>query len=265
MPTFEKYQPSSEKELHGIIEKELDALETGLSLLKSEYPTGKGFIDFLCTDSGGRLVIIEVKLHEDENVLFQALRYFSDIDNDRFLIANYFEDSNIDPNDPPRLVLVAERFSDDIRRLSTLVVPEIELFEYSTIKSKDDLGIVYHPISLPVASTSPPEPKTINTLLDYLRNDQLKPIIESIRDQIKDIDPSVKEYATQSYIGYRHSSGRQFAFIKVFRQSFALGAHIIDEEKNLIEYDEIRIEKATQEYDEMFEKIKTSYAHLGAT
>jgi RecB family endonuclease NucS len=75
MATFTRYIPQSEKELHQIIRDELDALEEGLRLLKPEFPTGKGMIDLLCVDSGGRLVIVEVKLHQDENVLFQGLRY----------------------------------------------------------------------------------------------------------------------------------------------------------------------------------------------
>ena len=88
MSTFKKYKPSSEKELHGLIQKELDAIEEGLVCLKYEFTTGKGTLDFLCVDSGGGLVIIEVKLSEDENVLFQALRYYSIIEKDRYIISN---------------------------------------------------------------------------------------------------------------------------------------------------------------------------------
>ena len=77
MPIFSKYSPKNEKELHGIIEKEIDSLEEELRILKYEFSTGKGNLDFLCADSGGRLTIIEVKLSEDDNVLFQGLRYFS--------------------------------------------------------------------------------------------------------------------------------------------------------------------------------------------
>jgi RecB family endonuclease NucS len=79
MATFTRYEPKSERELHSIIEKELDALEEGLALLKYELGLEKGIPDFLCVDSGGRLVIIEVKLKEDENILFQALKYYNEL------------------------------------------------------------------------------------------------------------------------------------------------------------------------------------------
>ena len=97
MATFKKYKPKSEKELHHIIEKELDSLEEGLELLKYEMGTGTSIPDFLCVDSGGRIVIIEVKLHEDEYVLFQALKYYNEIDKNRYVIAQMFPDKKINP------------------------------------------------------------------------------------------------------------------------------------------------------------------------
>ena len=97
MSTLKKYVPESEAELHLLIQAELDAIEEGLELLQHEYPSGKGILDFLCVDSGGRLVIVEVKLHEDENVLFQGLRYYSDIDRNRYLIANLFPLRHVNP------------------------------------------------------------------------------------------------------------------------------------------------------------------------
>ena len=71
MPILKRYSPQSEAELHLIIKSDLSAIEEGIELLQHEYPSGKGVIDFLCIDSGRRLLIIEVKLHEDENILFQ--------------------------------------------------------------------------------------------------------------------------------------------------------------------------------------------------
>ena len=62
MPTFTKYKPKTEKELHEIIHREIEELEEGLQVLKYEFATSKGTPDFLCADSGKRLTIIEVKL-----------------------------------------------------------------------------------------------------------------------------------------------------------------------------------------------------------
>lgn len=264
MPTLRKYKPQSEKELHIVIEKELDALEAGLDLLKHEYISGKGILDFLCVDSGGRLVIIEVKLHEDENILFQALRYYSNIDKDKYLIATIFAGHKIDPEQTPRVVLIAEGFSDDIRRLSTLVIPEIELFEYTVlIEPGGDKGICYHPVSLPVVTTPPSGPKSMNALIEYLTNEGLKPTLERMRSDIKSVGQGIEEYPTQSYIGYKHTSGRQFAYIRILRKAIELGAHIIDENMQLLDYEGIRVETGSEDYTEIIEKIKASFVNLG--
>lgn len=264
MPTLRKYKPHSEKELHIVIERELDALEAGLELLKHEYMSGKGILDFLCVDSGGRLVIVEIKLHEDENVLFQALRYYSDIDKDRYLIARVFADHEIDPDQNPRVVLVAERFSDDIRRLSALVVPEIELLEYTVlIEPGGSKGICYHPVSPPVVTTPPSEPKTMSDLIQYLTNEGLKPTLEKMRVDIKNIGRGIEEYPTQNYIGYKHASGRQFAYIRLMRRVIEFGAHIIDENKQLLDYESVRVETGSEDYTETLEKIRTSFINLG--
>lgn len=266
MPTFQKYLPYSESELHLIIQHELDALEEGLVLLQHEYPSAKGILDFLCVDSGGRLVIIEVKLHEDDNVLFQALRYYSAIDQDRFLVGNAFKDQKIDPEESPRVIIIAETYAEDLKRLSTLVVPEIELFECTVaLTPTGDKGIIFHPVSLPIAERPPAEPRTIDKLLAYLRADQFKPTLAAMRQAIKSLGQGIEEYATQNYIGYKLSSGRQFAYIMINRKSIVLGAHQIDEKRQLLGYDDQRIESATEDYTATLDKIKTAYVNLGGT
>src|ERR1041385_3293438 len=230
MPHLKKYVPQSEAELHLIIQEELDALEDGLVLLQHEYTSGKGSIDFLCVDSGGRLVIVEVKLHEDDNVLFQALRYYSALDKNRFLAADAFKRHKVDPADSPRIVIVAETFTDDLKRLSTLVVPDVELFEYTVaLTPTGDKGIIYHAVSLPGGDRPVVEPRTVEKLTEYLRNEELKPTLSTMRHAIKGLGKDIQEYATQSYIGYKHPGGRQFAYIKAYRTSLEIGAHLIDD------------------------------------
>lgn len=258
MPTLTRYFPQSESELHLIMQKEMDALEKGLQIIQHEYATTSGSVDFLCIDSGGRLVIIEVKLHEDESALFQALRYFSTIDRDRYLIASSLKGKmHVSPDDSPRIVLVAERFSDDLRRLSTLVEPDVELFEYSTVLLPDGAkGILFHPVSLPVPSQLPTGPKSIEELISYMTEVSLRPIIEKARSELCGLGKGVEGYPTQDYTGYKHACGRQFAYIRVFRRSFEIGAHIIDENKALIDYQGTRVEKGDEDYSDVMQRAR---------
>lgn len=263
MATLKKIKPKNEKELHSIIEKELDALEEGLILLKYEFALGKGIPDFLGVDSGGRLVIIEVKLQEDENVLFQALRYYNEIDRDRYVLAKMFSKRNVNPEEHPRMVLIAEKFSDDIRRLSTLVIPDVELFEYTLLKTEEGKeGICYHPVSLPKIEEIPTKPKTTEEIIGYMTKDELKPLFNKVVKEIKDINESIEEYTTQDYIGFKFK-GRQIAFLTPHRKSFDIGASLIDEDGRTVDYETLRIETGTEDYTEAFEKIKKSFINIG--
>lgn len=263
MTILKKYTPQKEVELHQIIEKELASLEKGLSLLQREYSSGKGFIDFLCVDSGGRLTIIEVKLHEDENVLFQALRYFNDIARNIYLVSTLFQGKSIDPEQLPRLIIIAGRFSEDLKQLSTLFEPDIELYEYAVLETNaGERGIYYHPVSLPVIDRLPSEPATIENLIAYLTNKEVKLSLDVIRGEIKAIDSSIYEYATKSYIGFKHPNGRLIAYITVRRTAIEVGARIIDEEQQLITDESLRIEGRDENYSEIIEKIKISHKNL---
>ncbi|MGB2962840.1 MAG: endonuclease NucS domain-containing protein [Anaerolineales bacterium] len=264
MVKLPKYIPQSEAELHLIIKSDLEAIEEGLVLLKHEYPSVNGFIDLLCVDSGNRLVIIEVKLHDDENVLFQALRYFSDTDKDRYIISSQFSNYSVDPDQSPRIIIIAETISEDIRRLSTVVIPDIELLEYTTVElPENDKGIIYHSVSPPIITRIPSEPKTYEQLINYVTNDQLKPVIDEMRQAILSLGVGIEEYATQSYIGYKQSSGRQFAFIQMYRKEVGFGAIVIDEDKQILDYVQTRVSSQDMDYSETLERIKTSFLNLG--
>jgi len=263
MPTLTKVKPENEKELHSIIEKEIDALEEGLEILKYEFGMVKGIPDFLCVDSGGRLVIIEVKLQEDENILFQALRYYNEIDKERYAIAKMFPDKKIETDEHPRILLIAEKFSDDLRRLSTLVVPEVELYEYTVLSLPDGKqGICYHSVSLPKIEEIPTKPRTIKELREYITKDSLKPIFDKLIDEIKAIGKGIEEYATQDYVGFKYK-GRQIAWLGPHRKSYDVGAVVIDENSHVDDYEYTRIESGTEDYKETLDKIKSSFKNIG--
>ena len=261
MPTLKKYDPKNEKELHSIIEKEIESLEEGLAILKYELVLAKGTPDFLCVDSGGGLVIIEVKLQEDENIVFQALRYYSEIDQDRYIIAKTFSNKKINPEEHPRIVLIAEKFSDDIRRFCTLIIPEIELYEYTTLKTQnDEEGICFHPVSLPKYEEPPAKPKTIEEIKGYMTKDSLKPLFDKISDKIKAINKSIEDYTTESYVGFKYR-GRQIAWLAPHRKSFDIGVANIDEDGRT-HYEYQRIESGNEDYTETFEKIQRTFSNI---
>ena len=58
------------------------AIETGLTLVRREYPTAIGPIDLVCRDSGGQVVAIEVKRRGEIDGVEQLTRYLADLAND---------------------------------------------------------------------------------------------------------------------------------------------------------------------------------------
>lgn len=81
-----------EDKLERVLVENLDLIESGLKLLKSQYNTGyvgcklhidepirhkycKGKIDLLCLDSKGNLVIIEIKVNANANAVSQLSKY----------------------------------------------------------------------------------------------------------------------------------------------------------------------------------------------
>lgn len=257
---YKKYSPLSEKELHEIIGRNLKSLEKGMILLEYEKTLPQGIPDFLCMDSGNRLVIIEVKLHQDEDILFQALRYYGDVNKNKYVIANSFKDKSIDPKQNPRIVLIAESFSNDIRELATLVTPDIELFAFQAIEFKNhEKGIVYFPVSKSkIENEEIPEPPKIEKHYEYIKNEELRPVIDKIRNDIKQIDTAINEYPTNSYIGFKYR-GKAIAYISIQRQSFDLTAVILNEQGYIVEYSNQRINSPTEKYKDTINKIKESY------
>ncbi len=263
MATLKKFKVKTEKELHSIIQREIDALEEGLKVLEYEPNLGKIIPDFLCVDSGDRLVIIEVKLQEDENILFQALRYYNEIDKDRYAIAKMYPKQKIDPKEHPRIVLIAERFSDDLRRLCTLIIPDVELYEYSLLLTPDNkVGICYHFVSLPKIEEILTEPMTIEDLRNYIKKDDLKTKFDEVRKDVKAIGNNIEDYAAHNYVGFKYK-GKQIAQLDSFRKLFVLWVIIKDENAHIIGYESVTIENGDENYEGIIDKIRETYINIG--
>lgn len=66
----------TERELHNLLLQDLGVIEAGLTPLKSESFTGRGAMDIVARDSGGKLVIIELKRRKaDLDAVTQLRRY----------------------------------------------------------------------------------------------------------------------------------------------------------------------------------------------
>lgn len=101
----------SEDEIKEYMEKRLGEIEEGLIVIKREYPTSTGPMDFLAKDMDGIDTVIEVKMKADDTTVTQLRRY----------MRSYKKDSKVSK---VRGIIVAEEFKkrclDDVEELKEL-------------------------------------------------------------------------------------------------------------------------------------------------
>ena len=123
----------TETKLEDIIRQTPGYIGPGLKYVTRQHPTARGPLDLLLVDSGGALVIAELKVLRDDNMLTQAIDYYDDIVENIEGLARIYQDSNIDPTKAPRLILLAPNFSQElINRCKWIDIPLL-LIEYQCI------------------------------------------------------------------------------------------------------------------------------------
>jgi len=262
-PKFVKNEVLNETELHQIIIEDIEALEEGITILKNEFQCGdRGTADFLYVDSGNRLGIIEVKMGADEDIIFQGLRYYDWVNKNRHAVANMFPGNKINPNEEPRITLVAKSFSDDVRSLTTHFRPDVELFEYTVLRSKDnDRGLCFHPVSPPKIEEMPLEPMTEKDLIEYITDGELQKLFIEKIEEIISLNPGIKKRATQNYLGFLYK-GRFIAGLGPLRKAFDIQAAKLDDDTHVINYPWIRIEQGDEDYSSQIKLINDAIQKL---
>ncbi len=260
MSNINKYTPKDEAELHTLIIKDIDNLEEGMNKIQHEINLHGNIPDILCVDSGSRLSIIEIKLDEDRNVLFQGLRYYTEVERLRWQLANIYKASKIDPNQDPRIILIAQSFTEETKRMCMHIKPTIDLYEYSTIlDSNNEIGTIFNSVPIPVEQTIP-EIKTIDDFKNYIKKQDLKVIFEDTRASVKEINEKIEEYCTQSYVGYKYKK-KQIAWIKTKRTEIEFGVLIREGRNRVEDYPKLTIKNEgynKKEYQDLITNIRNS-------
>ncbi len=101
----------SETQLEDLIRQAPHLIEEGLRYVDHQRMTDRGPLDVLMVDSGGALIIAELKVCEDEGMLIQGIDYYDWISRNIEGMSRAYKDFDINPTQTPRLLLIAPSVS----------------------------------------------------------------------------------------------------------------------------------------------------------
>jgi len=222
-----------ERNLQKLFEANLDTL-LGVRYMASEFTTGdrqRGRIDTLGIDQNGYPTIIEYKRSNKDNVINQGLFYLDwlvDHKGDFTLAAQeaYGPKIQIDWT-RPRLILVAESFSDYDKYAVNRIGANIELWTFR--RYGEDLLFI-EPLFVATPSATKPKPSeveseetketevvTLYTIEDHLKNrsKEIRELFEYFRERVLNLaeEGEITEKANKMYIGYSH--GKNFCEVRI--------------------------------------------------
>jgi predicted transport protein len=231
-------KPSSfrnERELQRLFEANLEEL-LGVRFIASEFTTGdrqRGRIDSLGIDQDGTPVIVEFKKAGKDNVINQGLFYLDwlvDHKGDFTLVAQekLGKDIEIDWSSP-RLILVAENFSEYDKYAVNRIGANIQLWTYrrygddflflESIFATTNLKPVKKEKAMDMETETDKEvvEEIVYTLDDHLlgKPNEAKILFDAIRERIfaLNADGDIIEKPNKIYVSYKH--GKNFCELQI--------------------------------------------------
>ena len=227
---MKKYIQVNVKEgrLEDLVIKAPEQIEEGLKFLDHQRHTDRGRLDVLLVDSEGALVVGELKVVEDDNMLFQGLDYYDYVSSNLEALARLYKDAGVDVNQPIRLFLVAPSFSVNlINRCKWIDIEEMSLFTYKCIKFEDSDEIipVYTEIFVPSQAKRPEEEPSEEKNLAYITDDGMQSLAKGFLKEVNGWKPGAITIEPIKYSISLKVNGRVFAYISPRRRAFVLETH----------------------------------------
>jgi Holliday junction resolvase-like predicted endonuclease len=163
-----------ERKLEDMVRQAPHLIEDGLRFLDQQTSAGRGPLDVLMVDSGNALVVAEIKAHQEDSMLWQALDYYDYVaaNVDRF--ARVYAEAHVDAAQRPRLLLVAASFSQALVNRCRWLDDElrISLFAYRYIKriGANEETLVFYEVEVPPKQELAEE-VTLERVLRYITDE----------------------------------------------------------------------------------------------
>ncbi len=258
MTKIKKLELNDEKELEIILFQNPDYLEDGLKIVERQFPSESGPIDLLAIDSDNNLIIIELKIKEDDGMLLQSLRYYDYCLQNYDRIQNLYPEKISDLSNEIRIILVAPSFSQGLQKGVKYIEPPIDLIEYDFLEIENKKVLYCKPIEIEPAQP-PPIRKTIDEHINYILDEDTKNVCKLTVETLKGIDKeNIEVRSVKYYIGFQYK-GRLFARIKTKHNFFYLmgvGGGDWEIEKTKIKTQKDITDKIMNKIKELYENLK---------
>jgi hypothetical protein len=222
----------SESQLEELIRHYADKIEEGMKYVTHQRKTNKGRLDVLMVDSGGALVVAELKVAEDDDMLVQGLDYYDYITAHIETFSRAYDRFGIKPDQRPRLALVAPGFSVSLLNRCKWIDIQVSLFTYKciTFEGESDIVPIFTEVSVPEIPQAIEEPKSVGKILEYIIDLTARAKASEILKEIGDWDKPGILIEPIKYEVSLKISGKVFAYCSPRRQFFGFYTYDADDD-----------------------------------
>jgi Endonuclease NucS len=220
----------SEANLEDLVRQAPELIEDGLRFLDHQLPTSNGRLDVLLADSGGALVVAELKVVEDDGMLIQALDYFDHVSSNREALARVYASAKIDPTQPARLMLLAPSFSVAMLNRIKWFDLAVSLFVYRCIKIDGDSGNDVIPVYIEITPPTLVEPvptRNFDEIVAYITDEVARSKAKEIIDALRAVGKRIAVDPVKGAISIK-MDGRVLAYVWPRRRWFRFGYRSMD-------------------------------------
>lgn len=141
--------PLTKSQVIAVLREPWDAIEERLRTVDSSVPCSPcGVIDVLAVDAAGRLVVIDMDTFDADGLLLRGLSHMEWLVRNAANVRRMYPGTTIDFAAPPRLLLVAPRFSATVRHaVSQIAEPEIACVRYRGLDVSGWTGVFFEAVA----------------------------------------------------------------------------------------------------------------------
>lgn len=212
----------SETDLEDLVRRAPELIEADLKFVDHQAFTSRGPLDVLLVDSGHALVVAELKAVEDNAMLMQGIDYYDYVLRNLDGFARAYKQHKIDPDQEPRLFLIAPSFSVTLlNRIKWVNIP-ISLFTFQCIEFQDAKGDIV-PVYKEITAPAVPEKVEAYSLDDryrYITDAKIRRLAQKLVAEIQGWDSERVLVEPTKYDISIKVSGRVVAYVGPRRKHF---------------------------------------------